>query len=372
MTENRRKVLILISGATLLLGLGIAYLVFASGRVDKDIAAREERAMDAVSEFERNNPTPIGDDAASAPTATQVPTTLASATGPVPQPGEVVVINRVPGDDYGRLAIRHEDGTRTLLDRRCLRMHVDAGHGVCLSENDGVVPTYTATLFDAADPAQRDIRSYEIPLPSRARVSADGSLASSTSFITGSSYEDLTIEASTVVTIGAFDRGQLIGVNQFSVDSTEARYNGGSRMFWGVAFIDDNDFYVTGFFGDVPEIMQGDIDARTLRPTGFEGSCPSLSPDQKTLVFKRARADEGFDLVAVDLASGDSWTLAESRSVDDQVEWLDNDTILYALHPDGEESLVQPEFDVWKLDLAEGSEPEIFLPAADSPAAIRG
>lgn len=58
--------------------------------------------------------------------------------------------------------------------------------------------------------------------------------------------------------------------------------------------------------------------------------------------------------------------------VDDQVEWLDDDTILYGLHVEGSEGeLVQPEFDVWSLDIAPDAQPELLAPQADSPAVRR-
>ena len=36
-------------------------------------------------------------------------------------------------------------------------------------------------------------------------------------------------------------------------------------------------------------------------------------------------------IAVYDLASGEETVLADTRSVDDQVEWLDNSTVLYAL-----------------------------------------
>ena len=97
-----------------------------------------------------------------------------------------------------------------------------------------------------------------------------------------------------------------------------------------------------------------------------------VSPDGSTVIYKATQPDGTFSLTAVEIDSGRSWTLGETRSVDDQVEWLDDDTILYALHPEGTDGTeVEPQFDIWSLDIAEGSEPELFLPAANSPAAIR-
>jgi Tol biopolymer transport system component len=117
--------------------------------------------------------------------------------------------------------------------------------------------------------------------------------------------------------------------------------------------------------------MRGTLSDMTIGPTGWVGSCPSLSPDGKTLVFKEMRQDGTFELVAVDVATNTKQKLGETRSVDEQVEWLDNDTILYAVHPEGRDTAVQPAFDIWKLAIADGSEPVLFLPNADSPAVSR-
>lgn len=365
MTEPSRR-FSLASGFVILLALGVVgYFVWSTTTADDDIAERQQRAQDAVGA--------IGSTARDTPAAATEPSTV--QTGPVAQPGEVVVIHRVPGDDYGRLAIRHADGRRTLLDRSCMRVDISSGNGICLSEDDRMVDSYTSTFFDATVPDLTEIKSYSTPLPSRARVSSDGSLASATGFIDGDTYEDLGSGINTIVTLDSFDSTlPLIGLNQFKVEASDAEYNGPGRTFWGVTFVDNNEFYVTGLFTDTALILHGSIADRSMELTGIEGSCPSVSPDRETLVYKRSRDEGGFDLVAVDLAAGDTWTLGETRSVDDQVAWFDNDTILYALHPDeeneAEEGDTQPEFDVWKLDITEGAEPELFLLDADSPTMI--
>ena len=291
--------------------------------------------------------------------------------GIAPAQGEVLVINRVPGDDYGRLAIRHADGTRTLLDRKCMRVHFAAEHGVCLSQNDGIVPTFTTTFFESVNP-NVEIKAYPSALPSRARISPDGTFSAVTAFVTGTSYVDIGTETTTIVTIDEIESTRLLrGLAQFPINSDEARYRNLDPQYWGMTFVDEDEFYITGYYGQEPEVMRGWIDEMVLEPTGWVGSCPSLSPDGKTLVFKEMLPNGTFELVAVDLETNDKWKLGETRSVDDQVEWLDNDTILYALHPDGADGAVQPEFDIWMIDIAEGSEPVLFLPNADSPAVAR-
>jgi hypothetical protein len=361
--SNRRKLALLGAIAVPMLVFGALYLVWAQTRVDDELAAREKVAQAAVDEFE------LSQSAATVvpPQAAVVPV----QTGAAPQPGEVLVINRVPGDDYGRLAIRHTDGSRTLLERSCLRVHVAADRGVCLSKDDAIISSYTTIFFDTANP-DAEIKSYAGALPSRVRVSPSGTFSSVTAFLTGSSYEDISTDTTTAVTIDDID-GNILrrDANQFEVLADDEKYDTFGSQYWGMTFVDEDEFYVTGFYGDDPEIMHGSLQDMTVTPTGWEGSCPSVSPDGKTIVFKELRPQGGFDLVAVDLKSGERWMLGEERSADDQVEWLDDDTILYALHPDGGNTQTQPEFDIWVLDIAPGSEPALFLPNADSPATMR-
>lgn len=368
MTDNRRKIVAVALVSVVLIGLGLGYMLYATNRVGDDLSDREERALDSVRAFEQSVTPPPRPTRAPEPTATPDPD---APTYPIAEPGEVVVINRVPGDDYGRMAIRHVDGTRTLLDRRCLRLYVAAGNGVCLSQQDALVPQYTATLFDAADPYQRDIKSYPMALPSRARITPDGATLSATGFVSGSSYTDIGGATATIVFIDSFASNELVSLSEFDIDSDDPKYAMEAADFWGTTFVDNDNFYVTGLFGADPEVMAGSLSTATLRPTTFKGSCPSVSPDGETLVYKRTRDGGGYDLVAVTLATGDNWVLNETRSADDQVEWLDDDTILYALHPVDDDASVQPEWDIWALDITPGSEPQMFLPNADSPAVIR-
>jgi hypothetical protein len=134
-----------------------------------------------------------------------------------------MVVHRVSGEDYGRLAIRHIDGTRTLLDRTCMRVHIATDHGVCLAENEGVVASFTTTFFRAEN-LNADIKSYASALPSRARISPGGTFSAVTAFVSGSSYADIGAETTTIVTIDEIDSNQLLrGANQFTIASNEAR-----------------------------------------------------------------------------------------------------------------------------------------------------
>ncbi len=100
-------------------------------------------------------------------------------------------------------------------------------------------------------------------------------------------------------------------------------------------------------------------------------ACPSLSPDATRVAYK---VDTGrgalprWTLGVLDLATGVEQLLdGEPASVDDQVEWLDDDTVLYGL-PRTEEPGVT---DVWALDVAAGSRPQLLVAEAWSPAVVR-
>jgi len=359
---NQRKLLLVGGLVALLVIVGLLYLTWASTRVSNDLADREARALAANDEFQESQVTPTPPS----PESTPVPTSLA------PLPGEVLFVNRVPGDDYGRLGIRHSDGSRTLLDHDCLRVHAGGDHGVCLGPDPAFPGAFTTTFFEIENPAQI-IKAYASALPSRTRISPSGAFSSVTAFASGSSYEDISTDTTTLVTIDEIDTGSpLTSPSRFvAVGSDDERYENFDVQFWGITWVNDDDFYVTAFYEDYPEIMQGSLNDRTLTPTGHRGSCPSLSPDGKTLVFKESLAEGGFKLVAIDLDTQEKWDLSEMRSVDDQVEWLDDDTILYALHTEDGDTPVQPGFDIWMVDIAEGSVPELFLPNSDSPAVVR-
>ena len=62
----------------------------------------------------------------------------------------------------------------------------------------------------------------------------------------------------------------------------------------------------------------------------------------------------------LDLATMRETPLAETRSVDDQAEWLDDDRVLYGI--DGE---------VWVVSADGTGKPSRYMAEADSPAVVR-
>ena len=62
-------------------------------------------------------------------------------------------------------------------------------------------------------------------------------------------------------------------------------------------------------------------------------ACPSLSPDGRQIAFKRQLPGTvvRWRLSVLDLATLKVHPLAETRSVDDQIEWLNDTTVIYGV-----------------------------------------
>ena len=59
--------------------------------------------------------------------------------------------------------------------------------------------------------------------------------------------------------------------------------------------------------------------------------CPSLSPDGKRIAFKSRIGEESrWRLRVLDVATLADHAVAETRSIDDQAEWLDDETLVYS------------------------------------------
>ena len=101
---------------------------------------------------------------------------------------------------------------------------------------------------------------------------------------------------------------------------------------------------------------------RVVRP---DVECPSLSPDNTKLVFKRrigARSRGWWQLTSFDLTTNTETVLSnETRSVDDQVEWLDDATVLYHLTGSGTAA------DLWVLAVDGKSPPRRLLFSVNIP-----
>jgi Tol biopolymer transport system component len=90
--------------------------------------------------------------------------------------------------------------------------------------------------------------------------------------------------------------------------------------------------------------------------------CPSLSPDGTRVAFKKrtGSAERPWRLSVLDLATRRETPLAETRSVDDQAEWLDDGHVLYGAAGA-----------VWSVPADGRGRPSRYIARASSPAVVR-
>jgi hypothetical protein len=220
---------------------------------------------------------------------------------------------------------------RRSSDLACERVYYAAGHGICMAVAPSGVD-YDATLFDSQlRPTGKIVLTG---LPSRARVSADGRLGAMTVFVTGDSYLESPTEFSTRTTIVEMKTGDQIGqLEQFHVSKDGKPFDAVDFNFWGVTFDphDSDRFYATLGTGGVHYLVEGSVSGESMRVLRDGVECPSLSPDGKQIAYKSRLGDQPeWRLRVLDVATLKDHPVAERRSIDDQVEWLDDDTLVYS------------------------------------------
>ena len=301
--------------------------------------------------------------------STAAPRVAVETSPPLPGTAYLVFRNTAAGEGYGHIATvpaADPAGPRRIGDTACDRVYASAAVRSCLQTAATGLSTFTDVLLDADG---NRLTSWQLPgIPSRTRVSPDGTLIASTAFVTGHSYAGTGFSTETRITgADGTDHGNI---EDFALLVDGAPVNTADRNMWGVTFGADPDtFYATAASGGSTWLVRGSLSARTLTALRDGVECPSLSPDGRRIAFKQdvsGSAAPHWRVAVLELDTLTETVLAETRSVDDQVEWLDGNTVLYGLPRDGHAG----DSDVWSLDLA-GGEPEVFIEHAWSPAVVR-
>lgn len=284
-----------------------------------------------------------------------------------PSPPYLLVRSTASDDSFRRLVAAplsavSEPGYVAPLE--CERVYFSARRGVCLTaELRGIAYAHLAHIFDERFTR---LHTFELTgLPSRTRVSPDGTRAAITVFEQGHSYAEEGFSTRTTVVDTA--TGRLLGdLEQFAVTRDGTRFKAVDFNFWGLTFqSDSNRFYATLATAGKNYLIEGDIDAKTARVMRAGVECPSLSPDNTRIVYKSRISRGVWQLRLLDLGSGADMPLTrETRSVDDQVDWLDNDHVLY--HITGARGA-----DIWTLSVDGSEPPGILRQYSYSPSVVR-
>lgn len=298
---------------------------------------------------------------------------------PVPQPssspallhGPRIVFRHTGLDShYGQVAmvpLSDPGGPRSFTGIACDRVYATATDESCLrAARDGSSGTSLVELN----------RSWHVVttgpvrgLPSRTRLSPDGSLVATTTFVSGHAYMQIGFSTDTVVR--RFDGRSYGNLEDFRLVIHGRAVHPEDRNIWGVTFAPDDDtFYATVGTGGTTYLVKGSLSHRTLTSVRRNAECPSLSPDGTHVAYKVdvGQGSKWWTPGVLDLRTGHQTLLrGEKRNIDDQVEWLGDHTLLYGV-PRTNQAGVD---DVWAIATSAHARPRLLIKDAWSPAVVR-
>jgi Tol biopolymer transport system component len=202
-------------------------------------------------------------------------------------------------------------------------------------------------------------------IPSRARISPDGRWGGVTAFVVGHAYAAPGAFSTATTLIDMRTGRPLADIEKdFKVTNDGKLIDARDRNYWGLTFAGDGDtFYATVAANGKTWLIQGSIKARTAHAIHENVECPSLSPDGTRIAYKKAITEnpKTWRFTMLDLASGKETPLSESRSIDDQLAWLDDEHLIYS---DGTTS--------WVVNADGTGAPQRWLRNSDSPTVQGG
>ncbi|RZQ64235.1 hypothetical protein [Amycolatopsis suaedae] len=240
--------------------------------------------------------------------------------------GDLLFVDLADGRDI--VQTLRPDGSRADTALRCQRVYTAGGTTVCL-RLAGPGPRYEVAVSDASGAV---LRTVGLPgIPNRARVSRSGKIISWTTFVTGDSY---TVPGGFSTRTGVLDlrTGTVVeSLEDFATTVNGQPLLAADRNFWGVTVADDDrTFYATVASAERTWLVRGDLAARTMHAVRPGVECPSLSPDGKSLAYKKRTSRLGpWELAVLDLATGAERVLPGTLGIDDQTAWLTPGLLAY-------------------------------------------
>jgi hypothetical protein len=243
----------------------------------------------------------------------------------------------------------------------CERVDFAGGSGVCMTIAERGREGET-TIFDAS--LRRLARAPLAGMPLQARVSSDGRLGALTAVANANVEPDDEVDgvASETAIVDMRSGRELADLASFRISRGGHAFQPAEPRFSSVTFAKGSDrFFATLRAAGRSYLVEGSIARRTMRVLRDGIEAPSLSPDGRRLACKAQVGEDRWRLAVLDLATMRLRPLTEHRQIEEQVEWLNDDALVYS---DG--------FDVYTV-AAEGSgSPRLVLRNATSPVALPG
>jgi hypothetical protein len=267
----------------------------------------------------------------------------------------------LPDADGALFEVSRRGAVQRVGDAKCRVVHSSGGATLCVGVSSNGFD-YAVAVLDERGRRRAGFRVRGVP--SRARVSPDGRYGAFTMFEEeGMEYFRSTSAFSTRTRILDMRDGTLL----LDLDRLDVTRDGGpvdtaEGEFWGVTFGEDGGYHATLATGRKGEhlLIEGRVGSEAARVVAEHVECPSLSPDGSRIAYKhRVPGTERWRLHVRELASGRDAALFETRSIDDQPEWLGDDLVAYS---DGE--------GVYAVAASGDGAPRLLVAGATSPASL--
>ena len=299
-----------------------------------------------------------------------------------------VYVTRASDRDYQRVSrVTVDRRTLAVLSRTdtplgCDRVHAAFdGTVLCFTRSTPNQPKYysapTAYVWKNPIDQHSPQKLYQIKgRVSRARISSDSQYVGTTVFTTGHSY--LGVGGSSFSTTAQIGRTEQPSRQEDLQNWNITQQNGElvravDLNLWGVTFHPrvNTKFLVTVYYNGVPHMGEGDIQSRSIRVLAKGVECPSYSPEGERIAYKKRVGPTQWSPAVMDLTSMQSVVYTNvSKSVDDQIEWLDSNTLVFEVT--NTPLIGKPRTDLATLDVREPSNSEkLWLEDAKSPAPLR-
>lgn len=293
----------------------------------------------------------------------------ASITTQLHTQDRIVFRNTASGEGYGRVAsvaLGDPGGAREISGAACDRVDAAAGVISCLRTLRGIPTTFETQILDAAGNSTQQWSLAGIP--SRTRVSKGG-LVATTAFVTGHSYAADSF--STETTIRGTDGTNYGNLEYYTMMIDGRELTAIDRNVWGVSFVSEDEFYATVASGGKTWLVNGSLSQRKLVSVGENAECPSVSPDGTRVAYKKRSTRMGlvhWDIAVLDLLTKKEITIPLENGFDDQLEWLDKDTLLFGMS----RTDAAGDSDVYRIQAEEAAQPDLLIEHAWSPSVVRG